>query len=186
MRLTVCEKITPPIKNYIEENYIPWYSRTNESSEWAPYASGLGYIALPLICVIDPHNSGGYLDRTTGVRPVDDFYARLQSHITAYQLDVVKSGNGSGSITSGSGSIECGPSCSSASASYAPGTKVTLTAIAAEGSLFNGWSSGGCSGTASCTVTMSKSRTISASFSKTGGGKNNYLPMIKSLLLNGE
>ena len=186
MRLTVCEKTSPPIKNYIEENYIAWYSRVDESTEWYPYASGLGSFTLPLICVIDPHDSGTYLDRTTGVQPVDDFYARLQSHITEYQLSVMKSGIGSGSITSDSGSINCGPSCSNANASYAPGTSVTLTAVAAEGSVFNGWSGGGCSGTTACTITMTKSRSVTASFSRTGGGNSNYLPMVKPLLLKSE
>ena len=186
MRLTVCEKISPPIKNFIEENYIPWYSRTNETSEWHQYASGLGSFTLPLICVIDPHNSGAYLDRTTGVQPVDDFYTRLQSHITEYQLSVVKSGNGSGSITSDSGFIDCGPSCSSANSSYTPGASVTLTAVAAEGSVFDGWSGGGCSGTTVCKVTMTKSRSVTASFSRTGGGKSKYLPMVKPLLLKSD
>src|SRR2546429_5029213 len=37
-----------------------------------------------------------------------------------------------------------------AAASYASGTGVTLTAAAASGSTFGGWSGGGCSGTGAC------------------------------------
>ena len=120
------------------------------------------------------------------MQPVDDFYARLQSHIMEYQLNVVKIGNGSDSITSNSGSIDCGPSCSSANASYAPGATITLTVLAVEGSEFNGWSGGGCSGTTAFTITMTKSRSVTASFSRTGEGNNKYLPMEKPLLLKSD
>jgi len=41
---------------------------------------------------------------------------------------------------------------------------VTLTANPATGSDFSGWSGGGCSGTATCTVTMDQTRSVSAVF----------------------
>ena len=47
--------------------------------------------------------------------------------------------------------IICGATCS---ASYASGTAVTLTATPATGSTFAGWSGGGCTGTGTCTVTV--------------------------------
>jgi hypothetical protein len=48
---------------------------------------------------------------------------------------------------------------------------VTLTAGAAEGSTFAGWSGGGCSGTDPCTVTLATSVAVSARFDgiPTGG-----------------
>ena len=42
-----------------------------------------------------------------------------------------------------------------ASAPFIVGTPVTLTASAAAGSAFTGWSGGGCAGNAPCTLTLS-------------------------------
>ena len=59
------------------------------------------------------------------------------------------------------------------------GQSVTLTAAAATGSTFSGWSGEGCSGTGTCVVTMSAARTVTANFTlntytltvnKTGAG----------------
>jgi Divergent InlB B-repeat domain/PASTA domain len=72
---------------------------------------------------------------------------------------VIKAGSGSGSVTSSSGGIECGSVCSAPHAA-AP---VTLTATAAPGSSFAGWS-GDCSGTGPCTLTMSADRAATATF----------------------
>jgi hypothetical protein len=62
---------------------------------------------------------------------------------------VTKSGTGTGTVT-GTG-INCGADCSEP---YAPGTVVTLTASAAAGSTFIGWSGGTCTGTSTCVFTM--------------------------------
>jgi hypothetical protein len=78
-----------------------------------------------------------------------------------FGLAVLKFGAGSGTVLSTSAGITCGPSCS---ASYPRGSTVTLSAAAAPGSTFSGWSGGGCSGNAGCTVTMTSSRTVSATF----------------------
>jgi hypothetical protein len=84
---------------------------------------------------------------------------------TSFDLTVNKTGfsNNDGSVSSSPAGISCGTDCSE---SYAGGTTVTLTASAASGSTFGGWS--GCdtvSGT-TCTVTMDAGRTASASFKK--------------------
>lgn len=78
---------------------------------------------------------------------------------TQHTLGVSVSGNGSvGSQPSG---IQCGATCS---ASYNAGTQVTLTATPAAGQVFGGWG-GECAGsTATCTVTMSAARTVTARF----------------------
>jgi len=75
-------------------------------------------------------------------------------------LTVTKEGTGSGTVTSSPAGIDCGSTCS---ASFAQGTAVTLTATAASGSTFAGWS-GACTGTGDCAVTMDQARSVTASF----------------------
>ncbi len=75
-----------------------------------------------------------------------------------YTLTVSKVGNGT--ITSLPNGINCGVTCS---ATFANNTSVTLTATAASGNTFSGWS-GACSGTGTCTVSMSAARTVGATF----------------------
>ncbi|GEM_PF-3829677 len=74
-------------------------------------------------------------------------------------LTVEKTGQGSGLVQAQG--IDCGAGCSS---SYSKGTEVTLTAVAESGSYFAGWSGGGCSGTASCVVTLDQAVTVTAQF----------------------
>jgi hypothetical protein len=74
---TVFESTSPPIKDLIEQSYIPWYCDVDNSTEWQDYASGLGGFTLPLICIIDPNESDTYLDRTTDVQDTQVFYSRL-------------------------------------------------------------------------------------------------------------
>lgn len=79
---------------------------------------------------------------------------------THHLLTVAKAGNGVGTITSNPGNINCGSLCSG---SFAEGTSVTLTATPSAGHAFAGWS-GGCSGTGSCTVSMTAARSVTATF----------------------
>jgi hypothetical protein len=76
-------------------------------------------------------------------------------------LTIAETGTGTGTVTSAPSGISCGPTCS---ANFATGTQVTLSAASTHGSIFGGWSGGGCSGTAACTVTLNADTTISASF----------------------
>jgi peptidoglycan/xylan/chitin deacetylase (PgdA/CDA1 family) len=77
-------------------------------------------------------------------------------------LNVAKAGSGSGVVTSSSAGIDCGAFCQT---SFADGVSVTLTAVAAAGSSFTGWS-GACSGTSTtCTVSMNGARSVTATFS---------------------
>lgn len=82
--------------------------------------------------------------------------------LNSYNLTVVKSGTGSGTVTSSPAGISCGATCSS---SYSHGTLVTLTAVPAGGSTFAGWSGGSCTGTGTCVTTMTAATTVTASFS---------------------
>jgi endoglucanase len=77
-----------------------------------------------------------------------------------FALSVTRAGAGSGTVTSSPAGINCGSTCS---ASYNSGVTVTLTAAAASGSSFAGWS-GACTGTGACTVSMTATRAVTASF----------------------
>ena len=76
-------------------------------------------------------------------------------------LTVNKSGTGTGGVTSSPAGIDCGATCSH---QFAENTMVTLTATADAGSTFGGWSGEGCSGTGTCSVTMSQARSVTATF----------------------
>jgi hypothetical protein len=76
-----------------------------------------------------------------------------------HTLTVAKAGTGSGSVTSSPAGIDCGTACSHA---YVQGTVVTLTATPDVG-VFTGWS-GACTGSGTCTVTMSAAQAVTASF----------------------
>ena len=97
----------------------------------------------------------------------------------SYKLSVVKTGTGSGKITSSPAGISCGASCE---AEYEEGTEVTLSPEAATGDEFIEWG-GACTGSGACKVTMSSAKSVSArlepepppflalTVSKTGSGQ---------------
>jgi len=77
----------------------------------------------------------------------------------SYGLSVLK--NGSGGITSSSGGIVCGSTCSDV---YLSGTVLTLTAIPDPGYVFAGWT--GCDSVNGylCSMTMNDNRSVTANF----------------------
>ena len=93
-----------------------------------------------------------------------------------YTLSLAAAGGGSGTMTSSPAGIDCSATCTH---DFPDGTVVTLTADPTTGSVFAGWSGGGCSGTAACVVTLSGATSVTATFglapetltvSKTGDG----------------
>jgi hypothetical protein len=78
-------------------------------------------------------------------------------------LSVVLAGAGVGSVSSNPAGIACGTDCTE---SYLDGTPVTLTAVAAAGSILVGWT--GCDATTglTCTVTMNSARSVAATFAR--------------------
>jgi hypothetical protein len=77
----------------------------------------------------------------------------------AGELTVTPVGTGSGTVVSAPAGISCGTDCREI---YANGTVVTLTALAAPGSMFAGWS--GDAGCADGVLTMSDNRSCTATF----------------------
>lgn len=81
-----------------------------------------------------------------------------------YMLFVSPAGNGSGVVTSTPAGISCGATCSK---SFAAGTSVSLTAVAASGSTFSGWS-GACSGSSATTqIVINATSTCTATYATT-------------------
>jgi Divergent InlB B-repeat domain len=78
-------------------------------------------------------------------------------------LSVTRAGTGTGTVTSAPTGITCGTDCTE---TVAPGTAMVLTAAAAAGSTFAGWS-GGCTGTGTCAVTLNANATVTATFNVT-------------------
>ncbi len=88
-------------------------------------------------------------------------YATFNPSTLVFTLNVIKSGNGGGAVTSSPSGINCGATCSTP---FSSGTRVMLMAVPNSGSIFSGWS-GACSGTdSSANVAMNANKTCTATF----------------------
>ncbi len=85
-----------------------------------------------------------------------------QKEDTVYPLQISTTGAGGGSVSSTPNGIDCGANCS---ANFVENTVVTLTATADATSIFSGWS-GACTGTGTCSVSMTGTQSVTANFSK--------------------
>ena len=84
---------------------------------------------------------------------------------SAFDLTVNK--QGSGSVSSSVGGLDCGAGCSTSTVPVANGESVTLTATPAAGWMVGEWSNDACTdGAVSCTFTMSQDRSTSVWFTK--------------------
>ncbi len=76
-------------------------------------------------------------------------------------LSVLLTGGGSGTVTSSPAGISCPGTCSDF---FTEHSTVTLTAQADNGSRFEGWSVSGCAKNKDCQVTMTTTKSVSATF----------------------
>jgi hypothetical protein len=127
----------------VDSSHVYWANEAGPSIGWANL-DGTG-VRQDLVTTTDPVTS-----------PAVDWP----------RVTVSRSGSGVGNVTSTPAGIDCGePLHSACSAGFAPNSKVTLSEKPANGAGFMGFSGGGCSGSApTCTVTMSGSLSITASF----------------------
>ncbi len=120
-------------------------------------------------------------DRNGVVTPRIDVKAATDQFVagTAPAIGLTIAGNGHGVVTfSPAGSrASCSASCRSR---YSSGTEVTLVATPDTNMVFGGWT-GDCSGAGSCSVTMTASHTVRATFYKQSSGA----PQQLSLTLQG-
>ncbi|MDI6697655.1 MAG: SBBP repeat-containing protein [Candidatus Saccharicenans sp.] len=94
------------------------------------------------------------------ISTTDVFVARFAA-VGSYQLQVNRTGTGSGQVSSQDGGIFCGPDCSE---QYDEGYKVTLTATPEEGSVFGGWSGDVTGPDNPVSITMDSDKTVTAKF----------------------
>ena len=93
----------------------------------------------------------------------------------SYSLAITDIGSGSGEVTSNDALISCslsgGVQSGNCSYTYPTQTNVTLTAIPVAGSVFVGWSSGGCTGTSpTCTIAVNSAYNVTAAFTQQSFG----------------
>ena len=118
------------------------------------YLAGQGNILLPTS--VGDFNGDGAPD--LAVMDYENSIMVLLNQTLA--LKVTLAGGGQGSVTSSPAGINCPSKCVFG---FSEGTLVILTAKAATGSVFTGWS-GPCSGTGTCSVTLSASEVVTANF----------------------
>jgi hypothetical protein len=86
------------------------------------------------------------------------FHARFAS--ATQPLTITKPGKGSGTVISGPGGLKCGATCTS---SYPNNSLVALFATAETGSVFSGFSGGGCTGNP-CILSLTDATSVAANF----------------------
>jgi len=95
------------------------------------------------------------------------------------QVKVLLAGTGTGTVTSSPAGINCGSACT---ATFAPGTSVTLTAALGAAGAFAGWSGGACSGTSTtCTLVVTTAPNITATFNSTAQSFSLSAPTVASV-----
>ena len=150
-----------------------WY--VDPSNDWIGAFSTSATSAADVATYPTNHSNTGLLSITRGSDGrmwFNEFNRDALGAITAggspppqsFKVSVSKPGSGSGTVTSSPPGVACGSTCS---AGFPSGTQVTVTAAASAGSTFAGWSGGGCSGSGSCTVTVSADTALSATFNAT-------------------
>ncbi len=135
------------------------------TAEW-PGGTSVTLTASPAIGSVFAGWSGG---GCSGTAPCTQTLALLSGprtvtatfELASVPLTVTRSGTGTGLVTSVPAGINCGADCDE---NYVGNTMVTLTATASGLSVFTGWSGGGCSGTGTCTLTMSAAQSVTANF----------------------
>jgi hypothetical protein len=143
--LSNCSSTTAAFKEGTSVTLTATPSKNYTFTEWTGDCSGSGTCSLPSLSE----------DKEVGAK-----FTAVPQHL----LTVTKSGGGNGTAKAKQAGINCGATCSSMAAAYFQGTVVELSATPGKGSAFGGWSGSGCSGTGTCTVTMSEAKEVTAEF----------------------
>ena len=121
-------------------------------------------ITIPADTVTGPYYLGAVADYLGSVVESNEANNALAGNPITIRLpilSIVRAGSGSGTVETVPPNLVCGETCSGY---YYLGTEVTLTAAPATGSLFAGWSGGGCSGLDNCNLVVDGDLNITATF----------------------
>jgi hypothetical protein len=156
----IINKLEPIFYLKVEKSGEVFSYRLVDGLQW-DFFSNEKYLQVDGTYPLGDYTFTGTISDTLGTSsqlPVDITFKLIQ-----YQLSVSKTGSGSGTVTSLPAGINCGTGAG-CQHDFDHGTVVTLTADAATGSTFSGWNGAGCSGTSTCTVTMTETRSVTANF----------------------
>jgi hypothetical protein len=135
----------------------PW-SRLGYTYDWGRPNNPIGGSEFMLVGSVP--GGGGITVGLESITPAKDYFT--YGPLAKPRLTVLKSGQGT--LTSAPQGIHCGVYCPSASMLFRKYTNVVLTAKAATGYSFSGWS-GACSGSAlTCTVPMASDQIVEGTF----------------------
>lgn len=134
------------------------------TSQSAPHVAGLAALLVQGYSSKTPAQIATMLKNWAlprGAVPNNTWGYGLAYLLSVYNLTVSRAGTGTGTVTSLDSSVNCGSACVS---THFSGDAVTLTAVAAAGSAFTGWTGGGCSGNGACTLTIVAPTQVTATF----------------------
>lgn len=140
--------------SYLAANGLRVMSGTSMAS---PHVAG----AVALLLAEQPGLTPAQVAATLTSRATSIAAGPLLFVSVRFPLSVTRSGTGTGQVQSVPGTISCGTQCTE---SFDADTSVQLIATPAQGSRFAGWG-GACTGSApSCSVTVSDTRSVTATF----------------------
>lgn len=153
--------------DYFEQNFLITKKVTGNDSCMSKMSGGVFARNAGKYVCINPDNDNGADDVCPVTWPGFESQVGTGNGSINYAVTVTR--QGSGTVTSSSGGINCGTLCS---ASYPSGTTVTLTATPVGGATFNSWT--GCSPTTgtTCTVSVDSLKEVTAQFT---GGPSDFL-----------
>lgn len=126
----------------------------------ATYTIASADVGNTLFVSVDARNANGVTEADSANTAV------VGTGVSQHELTVSVGGGGSGIVTSNPNGIYCGDTCASA---FSTGTTIVLTPHASGGSVFTGWSGGGCSGTGGCSIDLDADTTVTATFASKPG-----------------
>lgn len=135
---------------------------SDDGSSIALDAAGSAYVAGVTSASDFPSTPGAFDSTHNG--GTDVFVSKIDFS-TTFTLNVSLAGAGTGTVTSDDGLIDCPADCSEV---YESGSTPVLTAVAAAGAVFTGWSGEDCTGTAPCPLTMDADEAVTATFAVSG------------------